>query len=145
MKSKLTKFGAYGLSCLFSILLFMITFWSAAFQDATPYWIESIGYFLLTYICIEEFTKRLPEINRWMIGFAVIFGQLIFQIPIRAIDFMGSLGSAMIVVSCLIATVLAVFCYTDKRPYTFILSYIVLSLFNSFVADVWNNYVIGLL
>lgn len=136
----MTKAGAYGLSFIFSILLFLITFWSAAFQDATPYWIEGIGYFLLTYVCIDEFTKRLPEINVWMVGLAVILGQLVFQTAIRASDFMGSLGSVMIVVSCLIATVLAVFCYKDKKPYTFILSYIIISLFNSFVADAWRDY-----
>lgn len=145
MKSKLTKTGVFGLSCLFSVLLFLLTCWSAAFQVYTPYWIESVGFFLLTYICIDEFSKRIPDINPWMIGLAVILGQLIIQIAIRATDFFGSIGSIMIVASCIITTILAVFCYKDKRPYTFILSYIVISLFNTFVAQAWENYVLGLM
>ncbi len=145
MKAKLTKAGAFGLSCLFSILLFMIVCWSAAFHDTTPYWIESIGFFLLTYICIDRFSKRITGINPWMIGLAVILGQLIFHIPARATDFSGSLGSLMIVVSCIIAIILAVFCYTQKRAYAFVISYIVISLFNSFVAEAWSDYVLGLM
>ncbi len=144
MKSKLTKTGAFWLSSLLSLLLFLATCWSAVFHDATPYWVESIGFFLLTYVCIDVFSKRLADINPWMIGLAVIVGQLIIQIPVRAIDFMGSLGSVMILVSCIIATLLAVFCYKDKKPYTFILSYVVMSLFNIFVADMWQNYVLSL-
>lgn len=143
MKKELTKTGAYWLSFLFSILLFLIVCWSAAFQDATAYWVESLGYFLLTYICIYEFSKRKCDVNPWMIGFAVILGQMVFQIPIRAVDFWGAYGSLMIAVSCILATILAVFCYKDKRPYTFILSYVVMSLFNSCMADMWSKYVLG--
>lgn len=142
MKSKLTG-GAFWLTCLFSIVLFLITCWSAVFQDSTPYWVESIGFFLLTYICISEFSKRIPEINAWSIGFAVILGQLIIQTAVRCLDFTGSLGSLMIAVSTVLAAILAVFCYKDKKPYTFILSYIVLSFFNIFVADMWHNFIIS--
>ena len=144
MKSKMTKTGAFWLSCLFSVVLFLITCWSAAFQDTTPYWIESLGFFLLTYLCVDGFSKRIPGLNPWMIGLAVILGQLIIQGPIRATDFMGSVGSLMIVVSCIIAILLAVFCYKDKRPYAFIISYVVISLFNSFAADWWSDYVLKL-
>lgn len=144
MKRKLTKTGAFWLSFLFSILLFMITCWSAAFQDSTAYWVESLGFFMLTYICINEFSKRLTDVNPWMIGLAIILGQLIFQILVRAVDFWGSYGSLMIVISCIIAIILAVFCYKDKKPYTFILSYIIMTLFNSCVADMWSKYVSSL-
>lgn len=144
MKRKLTKTGAFWLSLLFSILLFMITCWSAAFQDSTAYWVESLGFFMLTYICIDEFSKRLTDINPWMIGLAIILGQLIFQIPVRAVDFWGSYGSLMIAISCIIAIILAVFCYRDKKPYIFILSYIIMCLFNSCVADMWSKYVSSL-
>lgn len=144
MKKKLTKTGAFWLSFLFSILLFMITCWSAAFQDSTAYWVESLGFFMLTYICIDEFSKRLTDINPWMTGLAIILGLLIFQIPVRAVDFWGSYGSLMIAISCIIAIILAVFCYKDKKPYIFILSYIFMCLFNSCVADMWSKYVSSL-
>ncbi|MDE6503908.1 MAG: hypothetical protein K2K78_05555 [Muribaculaceae bacterium] len=136
----LTKAKAFWTTSLLSLLLFTATCWSAALQDTTPYWIESIGYFILTYLCIDVFTQKVADLNPWMIGLAAIIGQLIIQIPMRIMDFPGTVGSLMIVVSCIIAILLAVICQKDKRPYSFILAYVVLALFNSAVADIWSNY-----
>lgn len=140
MKTELTKGRAFWLSCLFSIFLFVATCWSAAFHGFAPYWVESVGFFLLTYLCIDEFSKRIPDLNAWKIGLAVILGQLIVHVPIHVIDFAGTMGSFMVAISCIIAIVLAVFCYIDKKPYTFILSYIVIVLYNTCVADMWHSY-----
>lgn len=136
----LTKAKAFWITCLLSVLLFMVTCWSAAFGKSAPYWAESSGFFLLTYLCIDEFSKRIQNINPWSIGFAAILGQLLLHIPMRATDFSGSMGSLMIVVSCFIAILLAVICWKDKRSYSFILSYIVWALFNCFVPQMWSEY-----
>ncbi len=136
----LTKAKAFWITCALSILLFMITCWSAAFGNSAPYWAESSGFFILTYLCIDGFSKRIQNLNPWSIGFAAILGQLLLHVPMRATDFYGSLGSLMIVVSCFIAILLAVICWKDKRPSTFILSYIVWAMFNCFVPEMWNDY-----
>lgn len=136
-----TKAKAFWATCLLSLLLFLATCWSAALKDTTPYWIESIGYFILTYVCINEFSKKIPDLNPWKIAFAAIIGQIVVQLPMRGLDFYGCIGSLLIVVSCVIATLLAVICYKDRRPYSFILSYVILSLFNSVVAHMWNEYI----
>lgn len=140
----LTKTKAFWITCVFSVLLFMITCWSAAFGNSAPYWVESSGFFLLTYLCIDEFSKRIQNLNPWSIGFAAILGQLLLHVPMRATDFYGSLGSLMVVVSCIIAILLAVICWKDKRPYSFILSYIVWALFNCFVPEMWSGYVLSI-
>lgn len=139
----LTKTGAFWLSCLYSILVFMGVFWSGGINFRIAYWVESLAFFLLTYICVDEYVKRIPGLNPWLIGFAVILGQLIIHVPMRIYDFYGSMVSFMVFISCIIAIVLAVFCYKDKRPYTFILSYVVLTLFNVFVGNMWQDYVLS--
>lgn len=50
----------------------------------------------------------------------------------------------MVVVSCFIAIVLAVVCYKDRRPYSFILSYIILTMFNCIMPGMWDSYVLSL-
>ena len=137
---KLTNAKAFWLTTLFSLLFFMITCWSMVFQDTTPYWIQSIGYFMLTYICLDEFSKKLPDLNAWMIGFASLLGLMIIEAPVRIYDFPSTYGSLMIGVSCVVAILLAVICFKDKRSYSFILAFIILVLFNSVVADMWHNY-----
>lgn len=136
----LTKTKAFLLACIFSLLLFLIVCWSAAFQDTTPYWVESIGYFLFTYICLMKFTEKVSDINSWMVAFAIILGRIILEVPLRIIDWHGTFGSFMITVGCVVAILLAVVCFKDKRIYSFILSYVILALFNSAIADLWHQY-----
>ncbi len=136
----LTKAKAFWITCMLSIVLLTVTCWTATFGYSAPYWAESSGFFLLTYLCIDEFSKKIQNLNPWSIGFAIILGQLLIHVPMRATDFYGSLGSLMIVVSCFIAILLAVVCWKDKRPSTFILSYIVWVMFNCFVPEMWSDY-----
>lgn len=140
----LTKTTAFCMTVALSLLLFAATCWSAIFQISAPYWTESIGYFLLTYLCIQEFSKKVADLNPWMIGLAAALGQLLIQVPMRIIDFRGCFGSLMVVVSCFIAIVLAVVCYKDRRPYSFILSYIILTMFNCIMPGMWDSYVLSL-
>ncbi|MCH5221776.1 MAG: hypothetical protein J1F05_05530 [Muribaculaceae bacterium] len=136
--SKTTAFWiAFGLS----ILLFVITCWSAIYTDTTPYWVESLGFFILSYICFQEFAKRIADISPWFIGAAIILGQILLHIAIRISDFYASFGSLMIVASTIVAVLLAIFCYKKQRPYAFVVSYIVISLFNSVGADLWRKFI----
>ena len=141
----MSKTKAFWLTFLMSILLFLVTCWSAAFTDTTPYWVESMGYFILTYLCIDGFGKKIPQLSTWTIWCGVLLGILVVQIPIRVIDFWGSMGSIMIEVGCIISSILAVICHSDRKPFSFILSYVIISLFNSFVAEMWNNYAMNFL
>ena len=143
--TKLTKTKAFWATCLLSLLLFLAVCWSAAFRDSSPYWVASVGYFLLTWLCLDGFSKKVPDLNPWMIGLAAILGQLIIQIPVRCLDFYGSIGSLMIVVSCVIAILLAVICFKDRRPHSFVLAYVVMTLFNTCVAHMWDGYVLGIM
>ena len=139
----MTKTKAFLAVCLLSVLLFMVTCWSAILQDTTPYWIESIGFFILCYLCIDGFTKKIKELSPWTIGFAVILGLLIIHISMQIMDFSGSLGSLMIFVSAIIATLLAVICYINKKPYSFVVAYVIIALINSVVANIWNDYYVS--
>ena len=51
----------------------------------------------------------------------------------------------MIVVSCVIAILLAVICFKDRRPHSFVLAYVVMTLFNTCVAHMWDGYVLGIM
>lgn len=135
-----TNTKAFWATCLLSLLMFLITCWSAIYQDTTPYWIQSTGYFMLTYICLYEFNKKIQDLNIYMIGLAVIIGRIILQVIAMCTDFSGCLGSMMIAISCIIATLLALVCYKSKQSYSFILSYVILSLFNSAIAGLWTNF-----
>lgn len=136
---KMTKAKAYGLCVLAGLGLFLITCWSAIFPDSTAYWVESLGFFLLTYLLLEKL-QNYDGLKVWSIALSIMAGRLLIEIPIRIFDFYGTLGSMMIAVSCILAIILGTICYKIKDSYTFILSYIVLVLFNTAVVDFWSKF-----
>ena len=71
-----------------------------------------------------KFTEKVPDINSWMVAFAIILGRIILEVPLRIIDWHGTFGSFMITVGCVVAILLAVVCFKDKRIYSFIHSLI---------------------
>ena len=143
MKS-LTKTSAFVITIVLSVALFFATFWANAYQGSTPYWVESIGYFMLTYICIFEFSKKVDGLNPWFIGLAVIIGVLLIFLPGIIMYFREILGSVLIAIGNIIAILLAVICYKDRRVYSFILSYVILVLFNSVVSHTWNTFILSM-
>lgn len=136
---RMTKAKVYGLSALAGLGLFLITCWSAIFPDSTAYWVESLGFFLLTYLLLEKL-QNYDGLKVWSIALSIMAGRLLIEIPIRIFDFYGTLGSMLITVSCILAIILGTICYKIKGSYTFILSYIVLVLFNTAVVDFWEKF-----
>lgn len=126
-----------------SLALFLITCWSAIYADTTPYWVESIGYFILTFYCMELFKGEKTDISTWLVVSAVIIGRIIIEIPMRIMDWNGCLGSFMVIAACVIAILLSAYCFNTKKPFAFILSYVILSLFNSIVAEYWTGFVLN--
>ena len=134
---------SFWISCGLSLTLFLITCWSAIYTDTTPYWIESIGYFILTYFCLKFVQAKNNKIATWYIISAIILGRIILEIPMRILDWNGCVGSFMIIISCIIAILLAAYCYNSKKITAFVLSYVILALFNSVVADYWSKFLLN--
>lgn len=139
---KISAVKVFCIVCGLSLALFLVTCWSAIYPDSTPYWVESVGYFMLTYFCLDICRKRTPDIPMWSVISALIFGRILIEIPIRIYDWDGCKGSVMITASCIIAILMSAYCHKLKKPFAFILSYLILALFNSVVADSWSRYVL---
>lgn len=124
-----------------SLALFLVTCWSAYNGDTTPYWVESLGYFILTYYCLEFIRAKNQSVSIFCVTAAAVLGRIIIDVPLRVMDCFGTLWSLLVVISCIVAILLAACCYNSKKPVVFILSYIIMALFNSVVAINWAEFV----
>lgn len=125
---KISAVKVFCIVCGLSLALFLVTCWSAIYPDSTPYWVESVGYFMLTYFCLDTCRKRKPDVSVWSVISALIFGRILIEIPIRIYDWYGCEGSVMITVSCIIAILMSAYCHKLKKPFAFILSYLLVEL-----------------
>lgn len=109
-------------------------------SGSTPYWVESIGYFLFTYIILKYKERNEIAATIGMTVLMIILGKIILEIPLRIALFTSTLGSLMIPISCIIAILLGAYCFKKKSSAAFIISYIILSLYNSIVPDLWLKF-----
>ena len=69
----------------------------------------------------------------------IILGRIILEIPVRFMDFRGSLASLGITVVVLTSILLALLCFREKRISVFILSTIIIVLLNTFGLYTWEQ------
>lgn len=122
-----------------SILLFLITCWSAALSGYAAGFTESICYFALTYYALLKFSEMGMNDKNTIVILTIILGRIILEIPVRFMDFRGSLASLGITVVVLTSILLALLCFREKRISVFILSTIIIVLLNTFGLYTWEQ------
>lgn len=74
---------------------------------------------------------------------AIILGFLVIELPIRVMDFAGTISTLIITLFTAISVILAFLCWVEKRMVTFFLSVVVLILLNVGVLPQWVDYIGG--
>lgn len=118
-----------------SLLVFLLTSWTAAISSYSALWAESVSFFALSYFMLERYAKDntygIPVILMIMIG------RVILEIPIRIHAFYASLHSSYITIVVLLSIILSAVYYHEKRPSVLVLSIVIMILLNTVGYDGW--------
>lgn len=95
---------------------------------------NALIFFILTAIQLYPFTPANSFI--WIVV-AVILGRLAPEIPFYVFDFGSIVASLIFTLSSLLGIALASICFKVKHAAVFLLSIMMLVLFNSFVVSAW--------
>jgi hypothetical protein len=121
-----------------SVLLFLLTCWSAGLNLYAAGFTESVCFFVLTYYVLQKFAES-DIINKNAAAVtAIIIGRIILEIPIRIGDFRGSFYSLGITIVTVVSILLAALCFKEKRSSVFILSAIIIVLINTVGLYAWD-------
>lgn len=121
-----------------SALLFLALCWTQALQDNIGLWAYSICYFALTYYCLQRYHGEGESMMPLIM--AVVLGRIMLEVPIRIIDYVGTLCSLMHPVVSIIAITLGGMCYSVRKPWAYAASIAIIILFIAFVTPVWTEY-----
>lgn len=124
---------------LLSMLVFLLTCWTAKYAIYAGGWTESVAYFVLTYILLEKYGK--PQTFNVPIITIVMFGRIFLELPIRILDFWNSLFSMFIPMIVIASIILAATYYREKRYSVLILSVVILILLNTIGHHFWYDLV----
>lgn len=125
------------LSFLISALLFLLVCWGAVYHVFAAAGVESVSFMVLTYILLYKFDHDAKHVMT--ITTFVILGRLCFEIPVRMIDFYGSLGSLSVTICCLVGIILGAVSFKEKRISVYVLSVVIVLLFNTLFVAEWTR------
>ena len=121
---------------LSSVLVFLLTCWTAKFSVITVGWAESVSFFAFTFLFLKENAKNDKEF--FSIILAILIGRICLEVPIRILDFHGTLYSLYILLLCVLSIVLAAVCVRNNKTIVFVLSTIIGVLMNSIGHEIWR-------
>jgi hypothetical protein len=118
-----------------SVLLFLLTCWSATYTIYAAGWVETISFFALTYFLLEKYNKPGTFGTPYVI--AIILGRIVLELPVRISDFSGSFFSMFVPIIVVASILLGALCNKEKQTTVYILSLIIIILLNTAVHEKW--------
>lgn len=125
------------ISFLVSLLVFLLSFWTASYSLYAAGWAESICYFIITYLLLNKYAA--PESYGIPYIIAILLGRTILELPLRITEFRTTLFSLFIPILVYVSIILASIYFREKRPMTLILSAIIIILMNTIAHEDWIN------
>lgn len=138
---KTLTFKNYLLQFIYSLVLFLIVCWSAACGLYAAGWTESIAFFMLAFFIISRNQEQCTKCIVYSIC-ALALGRVALEIPVRAFDWSGSFYSIIFVITSIMGIILGAISGKIRKPYIFIISFIIFILVNDGLIYLWDMYMI---
>lgn len=124
---------------LISMLVFLLTCWTANYTVFAAGWAESIAYFVLTYVVLRKYAE--PGTYGVPYVVSIIVGRLLLEAVPRIMDFSGSLFSMFVPMLVVASVILASVYYRERKASVLILAVILLIVLNTTTHDAWIHLV----
>ena len=122
------------------IVYFGICWVRATKSDYMVSYTFMLCYFALTYVCLEKLKFQDTVKNVYVCG-AIIGGFTLIELPVRIMDFGGTIYSLIFTLFTMISVLLALLCWIEKRLITTFLSLVIIVLLNTCALPQWGEYI----
>lgn len=120
-----------------SVFLYLCVFWVNYFQNLyLSAWVHSLAFISLTWLWLSKKGKEAGMTN--IVG-AIILGRIILEIPVRSLDFTGTMNTLMLPVSSMLSILLISLCFYKRNIGVYTLSIILIILANTILQTIWDS------
>lgn len=121
-----------------SLTAFLCVAWILTTDSYNAMWVETIAFFGVSFWCMKKFSSEYG-LSEASVFCAVVLGRIILEIPAKIFLWSGTYASLIYLIGSVLAIVLGTICYHYKKSGVFLISFIALTLFNTFVLPVWDS------
>lgn len=101
---------------------------------------KAVVFFTLAYLIFTSYEEK-SKVSTISLACIVCIGAVAPTLPVRIIDYVGTVANLYMEFIVIVSIFLALLCYRDKRPALFALSVIVIILLCHFGSEAWNSYI----
>ena len=101
---------------------------------------KAVVFFTLAYFVFTSHEEE-SKVSTISLACIVCIGAVAPTLPVRIIDYVGTVANLYMEFIVIVSIFLAMLCYRDKRPAAFALSVIVMILLCHFGSEAWNSYI----
>lgn len=121
-----------------SLLLFLIVCWTIGINFVLAACIEGLCFMIFTWYCCKKYYST--KFSKNLILCSVILGRLCLEVPVRIIDFWGTLTAFHLTITCLLGIIMGRICYKHNKPLVWIVCGLLLIAYGFLMAEPWINF-----
>lgn len=122
-----------------SLALYLAMCWVHTFSMGVATWAYAVVYFAFTWFCIDIASAK-GGLGAASVVMAVCLGRIALEVPIRILDFSGTIFSLLLLVVSMVSAVLAAICYRKKSKVVFAMTVVIMLFLNTFVSERYHDF-----
>ena len=121
------------------MLLYLAICWIHTFPIDLFALARPLCFFGLTFYFLDKYYSS-GKLNMYQVLLAIGIGSVLPEIPVRILDYYGTLFTIPVMAYTLVGIVLGGWCFKEKKPSTFIASMIIMLLLCTFLLREWTTW-----
>lgn len=122
-----------------SVVLYLAICWIHMFPMEFFALARPLCFFAFTYYCFYK-CKDIDGIKKYQILIAVCIGSILPEIPVRILDYYGTLFTIPVPAYTMLSIILAGWCFTEKKASVFVASMFIMLLLCTFILREWTTW-----
>lgn len=125
---------------LYSLIVYICTSWLLLYDSSSVIWVRYICYSTLLWSLLDKKKADGTSTHRQiMIVVSMVAAVLLLELPIRIMYFYSSIGSIPALVGTIMAIILPLWFYNQRRIWVFVIIVVILALICTIGLEKWDE------
>ena len=133
--------GFFYIKCaLYSLIVYICTSWLLLYDSSSVIWVRYICYSTLLWSLLDKNKADGANTHRpIMIVVSMVAAVLLLELPVRIVYFYSSIGSIPALVGTIMAIILPLWFYNQRKIWVFVVIVIILTLICTIGLEKWDE------
>ena len=129
-----------GIAVCCSFVLSLLLYQATGLNRMVCAWGYALAYFGLTMCCFKYLRKDTESTSSMLL--AIVLGRIVLEVPLTILSFIGRLPHLAFLFTSLLAIMLGMICYVERKAWAYILSLLIMAILITFPLEQWHAFIL---